>query len=131
MADKKRKAGGLSPGKKTPSSTRAPKRPRPSVEFVEVSSDTAEEKPSKAIMRGLSVKNRLPKMQQSVEQLDDGDGAGDNNNDNDDREKATNEDSRHMTRGARHGRTDARIKYDSKCKPRPSCLYDTDDMLTK
>lgn len=106
MSSRKRKSTEASPAsstRTTPSTTR-PSRIKPSVEFVEVSSDNNDENTYKAgPERGLSRGNRLDaSSQQSVERIDD------------DEDAITK--SRHMTRGSRHGRADNRICYNMKCK---------------
>ena len=107
MASKKRKsaeASSTSPGKRTPAGSR-PQRLKPSVEVVEVSSDSDDEETYKAgPERGLSRQNRLDaSSQQSVEQFDD------------EEDETTTKKSRHMTRGSRHGRADNRKCYNMKC----------------
>lgn len=90
-------------------STRTLQRTRPSVEDVEVSSDVIAQDHATGPGRGLDDSNIIFPVaaQHSVEQAN-----GDKNRKGSTVDKVN----RHMTRGARHGRTDKSINYDMKCK---------------
>ena len=109
MAGKKRKSADSATPRQTPASTRPSQRIKPSVEFVEISSDEPQQPALGGVLRGLSLNNVLPtpKTQQSVELDDD---------DDDDALPEPNKENRLRTRGDRHGRTVEPIKYDMKCR---------------
>lgn len=108
MAGSKRRAadtGSASPRKKT-SSARPPQRVKPSVEMVEVSSDTDDQPRLSGALRGLNPNNVLATPKPSVEQVDGED---------DEHEQSADKENRRVTRGSRNGRTNDRQNYDMKC----------------
>lgn len=109
MAGRKRKSADSASPRQTPAPTRPSQRVKPSVEFVEISSDDGPQQPALGgVLRGLSQNNVLqtPKTQQSVEPTDD----------DDDELPELDKENQHMTRGRRHGRTDKPINYDARCR---------------
>lgn len=109
MAGNKRKAAtSASPEGTEPSFRTATCWTRPSVEIVEVSSDSSEHLYKSGPERGLDDKNViLPSTTPpSIEEAD---------HRNDGYRTPSTIANRRMTRGLRHGRTDDRINYDLKC----------------
>lgn len=96
-------SSGTSPRKRR-ALTKSSQRVKPSVEIVEVSSESEVQPRLSGVLRGLDRRNVINATKQSMEPDDDVD----------DRD-GMNGSVRHMTRGARNGRTDDRMKYDMKC----------------
>lgn len=94
--------------------TKSSLRARPSVEIVEVSSESDVQPRLSGVLRGLDTRNVISAAKPSPELDDVGD---------DDGRDEVSGSVRHMTRGARNGRTDDRTKYDMKCTKRLSTRW--------